>query len=110
MGLSLHSPVRPASPQVTTCFERPRRLDLEKIASTCSRVSETTGLSLFTKRPSASTAVRICVGLWPYLAWNASSSVDFIARDIGPNCAVPEVRAGGAVLEPFPSIWMLTFG
>ena len=33
-----------------------------------------------------------------------------MARDIGPNCAVPAMRAGGAVEEPLPSTWILTFG
>jgi hypothetical protein len=29
---------------------------------------------------------------------------------MGPSWAVPAIRAGGAVLEPLPSIWMLTLG
>src|SRR5688500_17290168 len=33
-----------------------------------------------------------------------------MARDIGPNCAVPAMRAGGAVDEPLPSTWIRTFG
>ena len=33
-----------------------------------------------------------------------------IWRDIGPNCAVPEISAVGAVDEPLPSTWILTFG
>ena len=36
--------------------------------------------------------------------------MSFIARDIGPNCAVPSVRAGGAVAEPSPFVWTLTLG
>jgi len=36
--------------------------------------------------------------------------VPFIARDIGPSCAVPLMSAGGAVDEPFPSIWTLALG
>ena len=34
----------------------------------------------------------------------------FIGLDIGPSWAVPEIKAGGAVVEPFPSIWIFTFG
>jgi hypothetical protein len=30
-----------------------------------------------------------------------------MARDIGPNCAVPAISAGGAVDEPLPSTWIL---
>src|SRR5262249_6036577 len=37
-------------------------------------------------------------------------SVGRMARDIGPNCEVPAMRAGGAVELPLPSIWTLTFG
>ena len=37
-------------------------------------------------------------------------SVFFIVRDIGPSCAVPSIKAGGAVLDPLPSIWILTLG
>ncbi len=33
-----------------------------------------------------------------------------MARDIGPSWAVAEISAGGAVEEPFPSIWIFTFG
>ncbi len=33
-----------------------------------------------------------------------------MARDIGPSWAVAEMSAGGAVEEPFPSIWIFTFG
>ena len=33
-----------------------------------------------------------------------------IARDIGPNCEVPAISAGGAVELPLPSTWILTFG
>src|SRR5262249_12531383 len=33
-----------------------------------------------------------------------------MARDIGPNCDVPAMRAGGAVELPLPSIWTFTFG
>jgi len=33
-----------------------------------------------------------------------------MARDIGPSCAVPAMRAGGAVEDPCPSIWILAFG
>ncbi len=33
-----------------------------------------------------------------------------ISRDIGPNCAVPAMSAGGAVEEPLPSTCTLTFG
>src|SRR5687767_11960946 len=29
---------------------------------------------------------------------------------MGPNCAVPAMRAGGAVDDPFPSTWIFTFG
>ena len=31
-------------------------------------------------------------------------------RDMGPNWAVPAMRAGGAVELPLPSTWTLTFG
>ena len=50
------------------------------------------------------------VGLKPRLASNASSSSGFIARDIGPSSALFSVSAGGAVAEPFDSIWKVTFG
>ena len=33
-----------------------------------------------------------------------------MARDMGPNCAVPEMSAGGAVDEPLPSTWIFTLG
>src|SRR2546428_1498681 len=33
-----------------------------------------------------------------------------MGRDMGPSWAVPSIRAGGAVLEPLPSIWIFTFG
>ena len=33
-----------------------------------------------------------------------------MARDMGPNCAVPAMSAGGAVEEPLPSTWIFTFG
>src|SRR5512143_3447695 len=33
-----------------------------------------------------------------------------MVRLIGPKVAVPAIRAGGAVAEPFPSISMVTFG
>src|SRR5678816_4146508 len=33
-----------------------------------------------------------------------------MARDMGPNWAVPAMRAGGAVPEPFPSTWIFTLG
>jgi len=33
-----------------------------------------------------------------------------MTRLIGPIWAVPEIRAGGAVEEPLPSIWMRMFG
>src|SRR5687768_4927804 len=29
---------------------------------------------------------------------------------MGPNCAVPAMRAGGAVDEPLPSTWIFTLG
>ena len=29
---------------------------------------------------------------------------------MGPSCAVPAISAGGAVVEPFPSTWILTSG
>ena len=54
--------------------------------------------------------MRSCVGLYPYFFSNWSISVARIARDIGPNCAVPEMSAGGAVDEPLPSTWIFTFG
>src|SRR5689334_7485506 len=110
MGLSAHSPVRPASPHVAMLFRAPRRRAFEKMASASSSESDWRGLSLFTNTPRASTAVRIWVGLYPHLDSNPSSSVGFMARDIGPNCAVPWVMAGGAVADPLPSIWMLTLG
>ena len=31
-------------------------------------------------------------------------------RDIGPNCEVPAISAGGAVELPLPSTWTFTFG
>src|SRR3954471_9775459 len=33
-----------------------------------------------------------------------------MVRLIGPSCEVPWISAGGAVVEPLPSIWMRTFG
>src|SRR5688572_22973808 len=33
-----------------------------------------------------------------------------MGRDMSPNCAVAEMRAGGAVEEPLPSTWTFTFG
>ena len=68
------------------------------------------GLSLFTNTASASTDVRTASGLWPYFFSNWSISVPFIARDMGPSCAVPAISAGGAVDEPLPSIWIFAFG
>ena len=50
------------------------------------------------------------VGLYLNFLSKASTSVFFIVRDIGPSCAVPSIKAGGAVLEPLPSIWILTLG
>ena len=50
------------------------------------------------------------MGLYPYFFSNWSISVPFISRDMGPSWAVPEIRAGGAVDEPLPSIWILAFG
>jgi hypothetical protein len=44
------------------------------------------------------------------LASNWSISVERIARDMGPNCAVPAMRAAGAVDEPLPSTCTLMFG
>ncbi len=41
----------------------PWRRDFEKMASTCAMVRHLMGLSLFTNTPSASTEVRIWVGL-----------------------------------------------
>ena len=35
---------------------------------------------------------------------------DTHADDIGPNCEVPAIRAGGAVELPLPSIWILALG
>ena len=43
-------------------------------------------------------------------ASNASISLDFILRLMGPRLAVPSVKAGGAVEEPAAWIWMLTLG
>jgi hypothetical protein len=88
----------------------PRRRDFEKTASTWLRLRHLIGLSLFTKTASASTEVRSAVGLWPYFFSNASISVPFISRDIGPSWAVPLIRAGGAVDDPLPSICSLAFG
>ncbi len=50
------------------------------------------------------------VGGKPYLASNLSISSFFIFRDIGPSWAVPSISAGGAVEDPLPSTWTLTFG
>src|SRR6185295_4305519 len=50
------------------------------------------------------------VGLYLYFLSKASTSVFFIVRDIGPSCAVPSIKAGGAVLDPLPSIWIFTLG
>src|SRR6516165_4147758 len=105
MGLSAHSPVSPASLQVAIDLRSPRLRAFEKMASTSSSDRDLMGLSLFTKTPSASTAVLIWVGLYPHLDSKLSSSVGFMGRDMGPNCAVPCVRAGGAVPDPLPSIW-----
>src|SRR5512141_3412555 len=55
-------------------------------------------------------ATGIAVGLYLNFLSKASISVLFIVRDIGPSCAVPSIKAGGAVLDPLPSIWILTLG
>src|SRR5258706_581045 len=109
MGLSVHSPVRPSWPHLPISVPL-RRRDFEKIASACASVSDLIGLSLLTKIASASTDVRITRGLYPNFFSKASDSVSFGGRDIGPIWAVPAMRAGMAVPEPLPSIWMLTFG
>ena len=33
-----------------------------------------------------------------------------MGRDMGPNCEVPAMSAGGAVVLPLPSIWIFTLG
>ena len=58
------------------------------------------GLSRCTKSPIASIATRSAVGLYPCSLSNASISRRRIGRLIGPRCAVPSVKAGGAVEEP----------
>ena len=50
------------------------------------------------------------VGLYLNFLSKESISVFFIVRDIGPSWAVPSIKAGGAVLDPLPSIWIFTFG
>src|SRR5664279_5237413 len=109
MGLFAQSPARPRSPHVFTSLPPRLRVE-EKIASICLSVSFSIGLSLFTYTARPSRATRTAVGLYLYFASNLSFSAPDISRDIGPSCAVPSVRAGGAVDEPLPSIWMLTFG
>src|SRR5262245_4329804 len=110
MGRLAQSPVRPSWPHVVMSSLAPWRRDLEKTASAWAMDRHLIGLSLLTKIASASTDVRSCVGLYPYFFSNWSISVPFIARDMGPSCAVPEINAGGAVDEPFPSIWIFAFG
>ena len=80
------------------------------MASTWARLSPGTGLSLLTKTATASREVRRGVGSYPNFASNLSTTVGFMARDNGPNWAVPSIRAGRAVLLPLPSIWMVTEG
>src|ERR1039457_5984255 len=102
-------PVTPSCPHVVISAT-PRLRVFEKMASTSSSDRLLIGLSLFPYTARESSATPILVGLKPYFFSNCSISVDFISRDMGPNWAVPAIRAGGAVLEPLPSIWILTLG
>ena len=110
IGLFAQSPPSPAAPQVEMSPEPPHFLFLEKTASTCFMERHFTGLSLFTYTARASIEVGTAVGLYPAVFSKASTSFDFIILDMGPNWEVPSMRAGGAVLEPLPSIWHLTLG
>src|SRR6185369_15996507 len=109
IGILASLPVTPSCPQVVTSAP-PRLWVLEKMASTLSRERLLIGLSLLTNTARESSATPILVGLKPCFFSNSSISELFISRDMGPSWAVPAIRAGGAVLEPLPSIWMLTLG
>ncbi len=63
IGRDAHSPVSPSWPQVRMSSLEPWRRDFEKIASAWAIVRHLMGLSLFTNTASASTDVRIGVGL-----------------------------------------------
>ena len=53
-----------------------------------------------------STVLRVLAGLNPTYA----GRLRIAGRDIGPNCAVPSMSAGGAVEDPLPSICTFTSG
>ena len=101
-GIVAQSPSNPTCPQVVMSGE-PRLRVLEKMPSAWASVNPRMGLSLWTYTARQSRATLIRVGLKPCFCSKASSSSGFMVRDIGPSWAVPAVKAGGAVAEPFPS-------